>query len=334
MLNVRILFFIIAALLIPCAAMAHHGGVSLAFGPGSPIETSSPLTLPDGGFVTGVRAEQVEWKQYDWAKPENKTSFTFLSANMSYGFTPAFMGTFITPYYIKRQEDGENKGLADVKFQLTYGFHYDPEVGFSRNTAEDTAVTLEGKKRVWIAVYFLTSIPTGDFHQKINGTVDPTMQPGFGSPGYTLGMSAARAFGSFTLNGDVSVDIFTERENFQFGTESHADLAGVYELYGEPKSFISKIDGVLELNFLNIGRDQQCSSQGNQGTVCEGKTATGGNTLYLSPGVRFSMPSLHNANLGLLVKFPAWKRLNEQGQQQGSEGLEKYRAIVTLSLYF
>ena len=319
------MLLVVIALLVPCTALAHHGGVSLAFGPGSPVETGSPLTLPEGGFVTGIRGEQVEWKQFDWNKPDNKTSFTFLSANISYGFSPAFMGTFIAPYYIKRQEEGANEGLADVKIQFAYGFHYDPGIGFSRNSTEDTAVTLEGKKRIYASVYFLTSIPTGEFHKKINGNVDPGMQPGFGSPGYTLGINAARAFGPLTLNGELSTDIFAARENFQFGTESHVNIAGVYELYGEPKSLISKIDGVLEMNFLRLARDQENG---------EGVTATGGNILYLSPGARFSMPSLHNANLGLLVKVPVWKKLNEQDQQQGGEGLEKYRAIMTLSLFF
>ncbi|MDP2971267.1 MAG: hypothetical protein Q8P64_18965, partial [Deltaproteobacteria bacterium] len=50
-------------LLFPLPAMAHHGGVSLALGPGSPIETNSPLTLPQGGFVLSSRIEQVEWKK-------------------------------------------------------------------------------------------------------------------------------------------------------------------------------------------------------------------------------------------------------------------------------
>ena len=325
MIMLRKLMLIVVVMLVPCTAMAHHGGVSLAFGPGSPVETASPLTLPDGGFVTGVRAEQVEWKQFDWNKPDNKTNFTFLSANMSYGFSPAAMGTFIVPYYTKRVEEGSNSGLADMKFQLTYGFHHDPGVGFSRNTAEDTAVSLEGKKRTYLAVSFMMSMPTGDFHKKINGTVDPGMQPGFGSPAYTIGLSAARAFGSLTVNGEVSVDFFTERENFQFGAEQRVNLAGVYELYGEPKSFISKMDGILELNFLHLGRDQENG---------EGLEATGGNILYLSPGARFSMPSLSNANLGLLVKVPVWKKLNEQDLQQGAEGIEKYRVIATMSFFF
>jgi hypothetical protein len=305
--------------------MAHHGGVSLAFGPGSPIETASPLTLPEGGFVLGFRAEQVEWKQFDWNKPDNKTSFTFMNTSMSYGFSPAAMGTFIVPYYIKRQEEGTNEGLADMKFQFTYGFHYDPGVGFSRNKGEDVAVSMEGTRRTYITVSFMMGMPTGDFHEKINGTVDPGMQPGFGAPSYTLGLAAARRFGSFTMNAELSADFFTERENFQFGKEQRANLAAVYELYGEPKSFVSKFDGVLELNFLHLGRDQENG---------EGLTATGGNILYLSPGLRLSMPSLQNANLGLSVKLPVWKDLNEQDQQQGAEGLEKYRVITTLSFFF
>ena len=325
MLKCKKLLLVIVALLVPCTAVAHHGGVSLAFGPGSPIETASPLTLPEGGFVLGFRTEQVEWKQFDWNKPDNKTSFTFMNTSMSYGFTPAAMGTFIVPYYIKRQEEGTNDGLADMKFQFTYGFHQDPGKGFSRNTGEDVAVSIEGTRRTYITVSFMMGMPTGDFHKKINGTVDPGMQPGFGAPSYTLGLAAARRFGSFTMNAELSADFFTERENFQFGAEQRVNLAGVYELYGEPKSFVSKLDGILEFNFLHLGRDQENG---------EGLTATGGDILYLSPGLRFSMPSIQNANLGLSVKLPVWKDLNEQYQQQGAEGLEKYRVITTLSFFF
>jgi hypothetical protein len=326
MTKVGKLLFIMAALLIPSSVLAHHGGVTLAFGPGSPVETGSPLTLPEGGFVSGVRVEQVEWKKFDFAEPNNKSSFTFFNATMSYGFSPAVTGTFIVPYYIKRQDElGANRGLSDMKLQFTYGFHHDPGAGFSRNTAEDTAVTMEGKKRTYLAVSFMMSFPTGQFHKQLGGEVDPGMQPGFGAPAYTMGISAARAFGSLTVNGELSADVFTARENFQFGSEVRANLAGVYELYGDPKSFVSKLDGILEVNYLHLGRDQENG---------EGLEATGGNILYLAPGARFSFPSLSNANLGLLVKLPVWKDLNEEEQQQGAEGLEKYRAIMTLSFFF
>jgi hypothetical protein len=65
-----------------------------------------------------------------------------------------------------------------------------------------------------------------------------------------------------------------------------------------------------------------------------GEQASGGTILYLSPGLRFSFPKIPNASLGLMMKFPVWKNLNEENQQQGSEGLEQYRFIMTLSFFF
>ena len=53
-------------LLSPWTALAHHGGVSLALGPGSPIETNSPLTLPQGGVVLSSRVEQVEFRKFSF----------------------------------------------------------------------------------------------------------------------------------------------------------------------------------------------------------------------------------------------------------------------------
>lgn len=320
------LIAIIALLLAPASAFAHHGGVTLAFGPGSPIETNSPITLPEGGFVAGLRAEQVEWKKVH--NPEDKSAFTFMNANFSYGFTPAFMGTFIVPYYVKRTEgNGTNEGLADMKLQFTYGFHYDQEGGFSRNTEKDSAMSMEAQKnRTWLAISAMASVPNGDHNKKLkDGSIDPGMQTGFGSPSYTFGITAARAFGPLTLNTELSADIFTERENFQFGSEWRGNLAGVYELYGNTNSFVSKIDGILELNYLHLDRDRE------NGVGLEG---TGGDILYLSPGVRFSLPALQNANLGIMVKLPVAKSLNEENLQQGAEGLEKYRLITSLSFYF
>jgi len=320
----------VALLLAPASAFAHHGGVTLAFGPGSPMDTNSPLTLPEGGVVAGLRVEQVQWQKVQ--NPEDKSSFTFMNVNLSYGFTPALSGTLVLPYYIKRTEDnGENKGMADIKFQLTYGFHYDPQTGFSRNTAGDSAVSMDSQiNRTWLGLSAMMSIPNGDYNKALDdGTVDPGMQTGFGAPSYTFGLTAARVFGPVTLNGELSTDFFQSRNEgdttFQFGSELRGNLAAVSELYANDKNFISKADGILELNYLHLERDRENG---------KGQEATGGNVLYLSPGFRLSLPSLQNANLGLLVKVPVWKKLNEQGQQQGAEGLEQYRLISTLSFYF
>lgn len=333
------LIAIIALLLAPASAFAHHGGVSLAFGPGSPIETNSPLTLPEGGFVAGLRVEQIDWLKYPYAngapKNDNATNFTFMNANFSYGFTPALMGTFIVPYYVKRQETlGTNEGMADVKLQFTYGFHYDPGVGFSRNTSNDSAMSMDVQNgRTWLSTSFMMSIPNGDHNMTRpgdNGHPDRGMQPGFGAPSFTFGAAAARAIGPVTLNADFGADIFMPRSDqdgsFQYGSELRANLAGVYEVYGNNSSFLSKLDGILELNYLHLDHDR-ADGVNDMGS--------GGNILYLSPGLRFSFPSLQNANLGVLCKFPVWKNLNDSNfNAQGGEGTERFRLISTLSFYF
>lgn len=339
----------LALMLAPASAFAHHGGVSLAFGPGSPVETNSPLTLPEGGFVTGLRVEQVDWQHFSknddgTPKNDNATNFTFMSANFSYGITDALMATFIVPYYIKRQETlGTNEGMADMKLQLTYGFHYDPDVGFSRNKAGDAGVSMESQKdRTWFSLSAMMSIPNGD-HEKTrpgdNGSPDTGMQPGFGAPAFTLSGSAARTVGPVTLNAEVGADIFMSRSgkdansptgtrDFQYGSELKANLAGVYELYGNNNSFLSKLDGILELNFLHLDHDRDSLLGGPD-------YKSGGDILYLSPGMRFSFPAIQNANLGVLFKIPVWTKLNDtKVGAQGGEGTENFRMISTLSFYF
>jgi len=318
---------IIIAFFWPWEALAHHGGVSLPFGPGAPIETPSPLTLPEGGLVVYGRTEQVEWRKFQFAEPTNKDSFTFFSVGASYGIKPYLTGSFSVPYNIKRQDSlGSNSGIGDIRFSGILGFHHEPGQGFKLNTAKESAISLEGVKKTFFTFYGGFTIPTGKSHEELGGKVDPTMQPGFGSPSFTLGLNAGRALlRSLSFVADASFDIFTPREDFKFGNEYRFNLAAVQELFGKPEKFISKIDGILELNLLYISRDEQGG---------EGLRATGGTTLYVTPGMRFAFPRFQNANLGIAVKIPVYRNLNEQDEQQGSEGLEKYRAIVTLSFYF
>lgn len=317
----------ISVLCSPFMVMAHHGGVSLALGPGSPIETNSPLTLPEGGIALSWRIEQAEWRKWTRAAP-NKDDFTFFHLGLSYGITPYLTGSLFIPYNIKRLDGwGSNKGIGDLKLQANLGFHYDPEKkGIFLNQAEDTAVTLEGVKKIYGSIYGGMTVPIGKNRKELGGEIDPGMQPGFGSHTFTLGLSAARQItGSLTLVAETAYEIFSRRENFKFGNEWRANLAGVYELYGKPENFISKIDGILELNLLHISRDEEGR---------EKQRATGATILYLTPGLRVSFPKLWNANLGLSLKVPSLKRLNEKREQQGAEGLEKVRIIGTLSFFF
>lgn len=319
---------LIGIFLCPPLAMAHHGGISLALGPGSPIETNSPLTLPEGGIVLSYRMEHVEFKKRMIAEPTNVDSYTFLNLGLSYGIKPYLTGTLFVPYNIKRQDLlGSLRGLGDIKLLFNLGMNYDPSIkGIRLNTAEDTAFSFEETKKTYLSLFGGFTLPTGKNRKTLGGEVDPGMQPGFGSQTFTLGISGARQLTkALTLVADTSYEIFSRKNRLKFGNEWRANLAGVYELYGKSEALISKMDGILELNLLNIARDEDGRTK---------ERGTGGTILYLSPGLRFSFSKPLNGSLGLMLKFPTLKRLNEKSEQQGSEGLEKFRAIMTLSVYF
>ena len=83
-----------------------------------------------------------------------------------------------------------------------------------------------------------------------------------------------------------------------------------------------RTDLSLELQYLKLGRD-----------VVDGvgEQATGGRMLYAVPGVRFYWDRF---SFAVGVKKAIWKNLNEQSQQQGAEGLEKYRLLISASMLF
>lgn len=327
-----------ALLSAPSAARAHHGGVSIGSGPGSPIETSSPLTLPQGGFALSARVERAAFKKFPFAEPENKTSNTFMNLGLSYGIAPYLTGSVFVPYSIKRQDgfDGVD-GFGDPRLQLCLGFNHAPGKGLALNRAGDTALSLEESKATYFGVWLAGTVPAGKYRNIRLGEAEPDkgMQPGFGSPSFAVGAAAMRPIaGSFSLTAEISYDIFLKKNGaagpnlldlWKYGNEFRANLAGVAEIYGKPGAFLEKIDGVLELNYLRIARDELNGV---------GEAASGGRIVYLTPGLRLSFPGARNANLGLAVKVPAWKKLNEQDLQQGSEGLEKHRWILTLSFFF
>jgi hypothetical protein len=323
----RIVFAVLLVLFLwPAGASAHHGGVSLAFGPGTPIETNSPLTLPQGGFVVSTRFEHVDWREFDYAEP-NKDVFNFYKLGLSYGITPFLSGTIWFPYNYKHQDSlGDLQGFGDLGMQFMLGFNHNPRKGWGLNSAEDTAATLEGTGTTYFAAIAGMSFPTGKWKEKLGGEIDPGMQSGFGSPAFNLGFAAARqVWGPLSMVADTGLDLYSPREGFRFGTEWRVNVAGVYEIWGRPEAFVNKIDGILEFNYLNLSRDKENG---------DGLQATGGNILYLTPGLRFSFPALQNASLGVGLKIPIVKWLNERSDQQGGEGLEKFRVITTLSFFF
>ena len=171
------------------------------------------------------------------------------------------------------------------------------------------------------------TVPTGttsnedDYGERF----DKGMQPGFGSPSFTFGFAASKMLiPHFTLTGDTSLQTFTENNRGKFGSEVHFNVAGGYEIFEKKNGFLSRLDLIGESNLLHITKDLDEED--------EKQDASGGTILYLSPGIRATFGK--HVSVGAIVKLPTWKDLNHESEQQGAEGLEDYRAIVTCSISF
>lgn len=171
------------------------------------------------------------------------------------------------------------------------------------------------------------TVPTGTTSNKDdNGDrFDKGMQPGFGSPSFTFGIAASKMLiPHFTLTGDTSLQTFTENNRGKFGSEVHFNVAGGYEIFEKKNGVLSRLDIIGESNLLHITKDLDEED--------EKQDASGGTILYLSPGIRATFGK--HVSVGAIVKLPTWKDINNESEQQGAEGLEEYRAIVTCSISF
>jgi hypothetical protein len=304
---------------------AHHGGASTSQGPGTPIETNTPLTVPKGQTIVYGRFEIADFRKFAHADPYNIDSFRFYQLGASHGLTDYLTVTAILPFNAKSQDNhGTLRGIGDAKVLFTLGLNYDSENGLDFNGFDDTAVELGESDKTYFGLVAGFSAPTGRSDIDLGLGVEGGLQPGFGSYTATVGLTAMKPLSDrFTLAGDISTDIFTPNEfDDKFGNEFRANLAGVYELYADQEATFKRLDGIVELNYLRLTRDQ---------TAGVSELGTGGQILYLGPGFR---AQIGDYNVGTLIKFPIATGLNEKDMQQGAEGLENYRFVFTLSRGF
>lgn len=154
----------------------------------------------------------------------------------------------------------------------------------------------------------------------------PDMQTGFGAPSPTLSMAVMKQLASdLTWLAEASYQHFFPHTyrftRYRFGGETRLNTAAVYRVYGAGRF---RLDLSGELNGLHLQRDRQR----NDASAMEPLRASGGAILYAGGGVR-AYYGPFSAALG--VKRAALTSLNEEADQQGSEGLERFRAAFTLS---
>jgi len=318
-------FIGLAACFTP-AAQAHHGVASLGVagleGPGAPIETSSSATLPARSFLAYLKLDFAQFETYTDARDDEGDYNAFWMYGLGYGLTPSLSVYAFAPFYTKKPEDNSftTSGFADLSLMGVFGFKLDR--GLKLIPARESLDDLED----WhFTLYGGATLPTGNENlRNADGEIDPGMALGFGRPSFTAGVTATRPFfGRLTFVFDTSFITFQEHEyadgaEVRFGDEFRLNVALPVRalVAGDPGL---RVDVGLEANYLSLGRDEL-------GGI--GEAATGGKMLYLVPGSRLYYG---NSSLGLGIKVPVWTDLNEEEEQQGAEGKESYRAIVTFS---
>ncbi|MCF6159060.1 MAG: transporter [wastewater metagenome] len=313
------------------SGFAHHGGVSAAFGPGAPVETASPLALGKGTFLLYEKFEYVPFEHKNHAEPENINTFTFFNTLIGYGLTDALSIYATLPVAIKNQDNlGTSSGLGDLGFIVQYGFKIgerDGIRGLYSFGPEDSYGELYSLDDIKMSLFAGFTVPSGTTSNRDNSgnTFDMGMQPGFGAPSFNFGFAASKMIiPHLTLTGDTSLTVFTEHNDGKPGNETRFNLAVGYEIFEKKNGFLSRLDIIGESNLLHLTKDQDDQREKDD--------ATGGVILYLSPGLRATFGEY--ISIGALIKFPTWQDLNNESEQQGSEGLEKYRAIITCSVSF
>ncbi len=317
------------ALVITTPAVAHHGVASLGAagleGPGAPLETSSSATLPQGKWLAYLKLDHAKFRTYDPADATEADYAQYWMLGLGYGFTPWFSAYVFQPYNIKKDEpDGfRSRGFTDLSVIGVAGFKYDQ--GWMLTPANES---LDDLMDWHFTAYGGLTLPTGDAdHRLQDGSIDPGMSLGFGKPGFTYGLTATKQVSDDTTlvfeAGQIRFQkyAYEDGQTMRFGTETRLNAALAQRLMTLPESRF-RVDGNAELNFLRIGRDVENGIKAN---------ATGGDMLYGVLGLRLYKDNL---SLGLAVKRPIWTDLNEEPDQQGAEGKERYRAILTFSALF
>jgi hypothetical protein len=318
----------VAVLAFASPARAHHGvaAVSVAGpeGPGAAMETTSPLPLPQGTLFTMAKTEYVPFQKFAFAEPNNKSYSSFNMAVFGYGVRPWMSVYVFQPLNLKQQDGvGTNAGAGDTNLMFSFAFKWDegPQLVPEKESLDDL---MDWHFSLWVS----STLPVGPTAglDDAGSYFAPDMQTGFGAPSPAVGVAVMKQVtNDLTWLAEANYQHFFPHTyrftRYQFGGEMRVNTAAIYRVYGSGQF---RLDVSGELNGLHLQRDREHDDSG----AMEQLQASGGAVLYAGAGVRaFYGPF----TVGFGLKRAALKSLNEQADQQGSEGLEMFRAALTFS---
>lgn len=309
-------------------ALAHHGSAAIsafgAEGPGAALDTASPLPLGIGTAFALAKSEYAAFQQREGFVDQKRYS-SFNTLALGFGLRPWLSAFAFQPFSVKSQLGaGTNSGLGDTNLMLSTSFKWDE--GFKRVPEKESLDELAD----WhFGAWASCTLPVGaTAHRGAAGLYfAPDMQTGFGGPSPGLGLTAMKQFGTdLTMLFELNYQHFFDQNykdagyRYRFGGEARLNAAVVWRTWA---AGTKRVDLLAELSGLNLQRDRTDEGTG----LLAPMQASGGSVLYGQLGARATFGSL---SWGLGVKRPLAKRLNEGNEQQGSEGLESFRATLVV----
>jgi hypothetical protein len=282
-------------------AAAHHPSASPGAGTAGPVVTRSPDTLPAGRCSVSAQVEFIDLDDIEDDRLEHFAeqgiegvhgTETILATHFgaAVGLCDDLMLSVSLPVIRRTDIDeghpeapgvgeveklGDSAGVGDLVVLGTWRFLNDPEHGRS-------AALITGVKT-----------PTGDTYDRSDDgseRFEAEFQPGSGSWDPLIGAAASIGVGPVTVSASILAQFATEgSQNTDLGDVLYYDLAAAYRVMGGRHQHG---DGTTESHrALNLVLELNGDWRTKEETSGMKDPHSGGNTLYISPGVRFTHPA-------------------------------------------
>jgi len=298
--RLRLTFASVAALLsLAAPARADHPSAGFSHGIAGPIVTIPAEIMPKGMWAVTARAEFLSFDPFsDQALEDGALAGEELhsvdqlmspSLSFAYGLNERLCLALRLPYV---QRDNIREGHLELGVPEVHTHGDSKGIGDLTLLGQWRLATSEGGPK--FAVLAGVKLPTGqaDVASDDGTRFETEHQPGSGSTDPLAGLALSKAMRTLSLDADVLASFATNgTEDTNLGTRVNYDAAVSFRLGREPASghahergsaehthFV--VDGVLEAN--GDWRDPQ--------TIAGVKDEnSGGNLVYLSPGLRAGM---------------------------------------------
>lgn len=314
---------------------ADHGSIGFGIGTASPVITQTGITLPQGMIATGLITQFTQFDNVSASRlmaissaasseprgdVHSTKSLTIPSVFAAIGVTDDFTLGVRLPYV---RRDG-----------LISAHDFGSELHNQGNPDGFGGVSFFGQYRIFrsednlnhLSLVVALKTPTGAkrLHDADGELIETHSQPSAGSWNPSFGLSYTRAMGKFSFDSSVLYTVATTgTQNTDLGDLFDYNIALSYAFIGQARDALfsssnqSQWTGILELN----GTWQDYLKSGGMTDP-----NSGGNIVYISPGVRYSSGS--NWNTALSIGTPIVKDSN--GFQTNPDYRITFRFVIVL----